>query len=288
MKPISTVPRALDTIDVATGEPAKAINQRSDVCAVPAAGVVAEAMVALVLADAVTREVRRRLGRRDPPQPRRYLAHLVVTVTPLRRARRPSRCRQDHGRQLVADRRGVEFRDTDQDVEAAAGRSVDQDIFVERRGGRVPTAGGSGDPGRSPRPRGRAGARWRGGDRPTDPSAACRAPRRLPRCRAARRCRSDRPEPRPAVAARQPARAAEDHARRAATALPEGRAASRRDRSPGCRDGRRPRGGSCCDDRDPGRRAVTLRRGGRSRGDGPRSCARVPMRPQSWWSAIRR
>ena len=53
MKPISTVPRALDTVDVATGEAAVAINQRSDVCAVPAAGVVAEAMVALVLADAV-------------------------------------------------------------------------------------------------------------------------------------------------------------------------------------------------------------------------------------------
>jgi len=53
MKPISTVPKALDTIDVATGESAKAINQRSDVCAVPAAGIVAEAMVALVLADAV-------------------------------------------------------------------------------------------------------------------------------------------------------------------------------------------------------------------------------------------
>ncbi|MGH3096669.1 MAG: chorismate synthase [Streptosporangiales bacterium] len=52
MKPISTVPRALRTIDVRTGEPAQAINQRSDVCAVPAAGVVAEAMVALVLADA--------------------------------------------------------------------------------------------------------------------------------------------------------------------------------------------------------------------------------------------
>jgi len=51
MKPISTVPRALDTVDVRTGEAAKAINQRSDVCAVPAAGVVAEAMVALVLAD---------------------------------------------------------------------------------------------------------------------------------------------------------------------------------------------------------------------------------------------
>ena len=53
MKPISTVPKALDTIDVSTGEAAKAINQRSDVCAVPAAGVVAEAMVALILAEAV-------------------------------------------------------------------------------------------------------------------------------------------------------------------------------------------------------------------------------------------
>lgn len=53
MKPISTVPRALQTIDVATGEAAKAHHQRSDVCAVPAAGVVAEAMVALVIANAV-------------------------------------------------------------------------------------------------------------------------------------------------------------------------------------------------------------------------------------------
>lgn len=53
MKPIATVPRALATVDVSTGEPAKAHHQRSDVCAVPAAGVVAEAMVALVLADAV-------------------------------------------------------------------------------------------------------------------------------------------------------------------------------------------------------------------------------------------
>jgi chorismate synthase len=53
MKPIATVPRALGPVDVATGEPAKAHHQRSDVCAVPAAGIVAEAMVALVLADAV-------------------------------------------------------------------------------------------------------------------------------------------------------------------------------------------------------------------------------------------
>ena len=53
MKPISTVPKSLKTIDVATGEAAKAQHQRSDVCAVPAAGVVAEAMVALVLANSV-------------------------------------------------------------------------------------------------------------------------------------------------------------------------------------------------------------------------------------------
>lgn len=54
MKPISTIPRALQTVDVSTGEAAQAINQRSDVCAVPAAGVVAEAMIALTLADAIT------------------------------------------------------------------------------------------------------------------------------------------------------------------------------------------------------------------------------------------
>lgn len=53
MKPIATVPRALRTIDVTTGEETVAHHQRSDVCAVPAAGIVAEAMVALVVADAI-------------------------------------------------------------------------------------------------------------------------------------------------------------------------------------------------------------------------------------------
>lgn len=53
MKPIATVPKALPTVDVSTGEPAKAHHQRSDVCAVPAAGVVAESMVALTLAQCV-------------------------------------------------------------------------------------------------------------------------------------------------------------------------------------------------------------------------------------------
>jgi chorismate synthase len=78
MKPISTVPRALHTVDVATGEAAVAHHQRSDVCAVPAAAVVAEAMVALVVADAALEkfggdsvaETRRNLGG--------YLANLTV------------------------------------------------------------------------------------------------------------------------------------------------------------------------------------------------------------------
>ncbi|CAN5407854.1 chorismate synthase [soil metagenome] len=53
MKPIATVPGGMCTVDVATGEETVAHHQRSDVCAVPAAGIVAEAMVALVLADVV-------------------------------------------------------------------------------------------------------------------------------------------------------------------------------------------------------------------------------------------
>jgi chorismate synthase len=53
MKPISTLPRPLSTVDLATGEPDVAIKQRTDTCAVPAGGVVGEAAVALVLADAM-------------------------------------------------------------------------------------------------------------------------------------------------------------------------------------------------------------------------------------------
>ncbi|MEH0110867.1 chorismate synthase [Tersicoccus sp. MR15.9] len=76
MKPIATVPRALRTIDVATGEEAKAHHQRSDVCAVPAAGVVAEAMVALVLADAVTEK----FGGDSVAETRRNLESFLAAV----------------------------------------------------------------------------------------------------------------------------------------------------------------------------------------------------------------
>ena len=77
MKPISTVPKALDTIDTSNGEPAKAINQRSDVCAVPAAGIVAEAMVALVLADAVTEK----FGGDSVAEVKRNVANYLVSLS---------------------------------------------------------------------------------------------------------------------------------------------------------------------------------------------------------------
>lgn len=78
MKPISSLNRALSTVDITTGEPATAINQRSDVCAVPAAAVVAESMVALVLAEAATEK----FGGDSVAEMRRnldgYLEHLVI------------------------------------------------------------------------------------------------------------------------------------------------------------------------------------------------------------------
>jgi len=80
MKPIATIPHALRTVDVATGDTAAAHHQRSDVCAVPAAGVVAEAMVAITLADAVLEK----FGGDNVAETRRnleaYLAHLSETL----------------------------------------------------------------------------------------------------------------------------------------------------------------------------------------------------------------
>ncbi|MBO0871408.1 MAG: chorismate synthase [Micromonosporaceae bacterium] len=76
MKPISSLNRPLSTVDVATGEPATAINQRSDVCAVPAAAVVAEAMVALVLAEAATEK----FGGDSVPELRRNLAGYLESL----------------------------------------------------------------------------------------------------------------------------------------------------------------------------------------------------------------
>ncbi|MBT2466857.1 chorismate synthase [Streptomyces sp. ISL-66] len=78
MKPIATVPRALATVDVATGEPAVAHHQRSDVCAVPAAAVVAEAMTALVLAHAALEKFGGDSVAETARNHRGYLDHLAV------------------------------------------------------------------------------------------------------------------------------------------------------------------------------------------------------------------
>ncbi|WP_298044244.1 chorismate synthase [uncultured Citricoccus sp.] len=79
MKPIATVPRALKTVDTATGQDTRAHHQRSDVCAVPAAGVVAEAMVALVLAQAVLEK----FGGDSVAETRRNLDNFVAALEPL-------------------------------------------------------------------------------------------------------------------------------------------------------------------------------------------------------------
>ncbi|MER6258932.1 chorismate synthase [Streptomyces sp900105245] len=78
MKPIATVPRALRTVDVTTGEAAQAHHQRSDVSAVPAAGIVAEAMVALVLADAVAEKFGGDSVAETRRNVRSYLDHLQI------------------------------------------------------------------------------------------------------------------------------------------------------------------------------------------------------------------
>ena len=78
MKPISTVPRALKTTDVATGEASTAHHQRSDVCAVPASGVVAEAMVALTIADAVLEK----FGGDSVAETRRNIDSYLASIPP--------------------------------------------------------------------------------------------------------------------------------------------------------------------------------------------------------------
>ena len=72
MKPISTLARGLDSVDLETGEPARSAYERSDVTAVSACGVICEAMLAFVLADALLASDRRRppRGRRSPASPR--------------------------------------------------------------------------------------------------------------------------------------------------------------------------------------------------------------------------
>ena len=138
MKPISTVPRALRTIDVVTGEPAVAHHQRSDVCAVPAAGVVAEAMVALGAGQCRAGEVRRGLGQGDPAQclglPGRHRraraagARMTVTSAVVVMGA-PGSGKSTIGPRL-AEQLALPFVDADAVIEQREGRPITQ-IFVE-------------------------------------------------------------------------------------------------------------------------------------------------------------
>ena len=207
----------------------------------PAAGVVAEAMVALVLADAVAGEVRRRLGGRDPAQRRRPTStHLRDPVT--RAAAwslgRAARRGQDHRRRGCSPSGSASpFRDTDADVEAGAGRAV-ADIFVDDGEARFRALERAG--GRARRWPSTTGVLALGGGAVLDAGdpRRCSAGRagRVPR----RRRRRTRPprvglQPRPAAAARQPAR-------RSGCELMEAAAPALRARSPRVdRRHRRPR-----------------------------------------------
>ena len=140
MKPISTIPKALRTVDVVTGEAAPAINQRSDVCAVPAAGVVAEAMVLLVLADAMLEKFGGDTVDEVTPQPaglprqpHRPLMAPVVRPDRIAGGRQVHRSADGWPRLC-----GVPFVDTDKVIEAETGMAI-SDIFVDLGRGRLPS-----------------------------------------------------------------------------------------------------------------------------------------------------
>jgi chorismate synthase len=78
MKPISSLTRPLDTVDIATGRKVKAVRERSDACAVPAMGVVLEAMVALILADAVLEQFSKDTMRNLKADWRRHLRQIAA------------------------------------------------------------------------------------------------------------------------------------------------------------------------------------------------------------------
>ncbi len=168
MKPIATVPRALRTVDVATGEETVAHHQRSDVCAVPAAGIVAEAMVALVLADAVLEK----FGGDSVQETRRNVASYLdtpeVQVTVRVVLVGPMGAGKSTVGALLADGWGVNARDTDADVEAHGG-PLDLRHLRRLRRGALPCSRAHRRRGRAGHARRRAGPGRRSGARPRHP-----------------------------------------------------------------------------------------------------------------------
>ena len=163
------------TVDTATGEAAVAINQRSDVCAVPAAGVVAEAMVALVLAEAVLEK----FGGDSVAETRRnveaYLERLAERgLTP---AESGSRAMTPAGRAGRAARRGQDARPAGGWPRSSASPFADSDDLVEAADGphRAPRSSPTDGEAGLPRARGRGGRRRaRPASTACSPSAAAR------------------------------------------------------------------------------------------------------------------
>ena len=139
MKPFSTVPQPLRTVDLDTGEPAVAIKQRTDACAVPAGGVVGEAVVAFTLADVRAREVRGRLAAGDDAQPRRLPGDPAVIVYLVGM---PGSGKSTVGAEL-AGRLGVPFVDLDVEIAREDGRSITEIFEAEGEAG-LSRAGGEG------------------------------------------------------------------------------------------------------------------------------------------------
>jgi chorismate synthase len=128
MKPIATVSNALPSVDLASGLPDRAHVERSDTCAVPAAAVVGEAMVALCVAEALldtwgadTMDALRSQVRSAWRRSRRFPAHLYLCGL--------SAAGKSTVGRLVAEALALPFIDLDVELERAAGKSV-RDIFA--------------------------------------------------------------------------------------------------------------------------------------------------------------
>ena len=238
MKPIATVPRALRTVDVSTGEETVAHHQRSDVCAVPAAGHRRRGDGGAGARRGGRREVRRRLGPGDPAQRRELPGHPEVPMTRSRtagRARRPDGRRQDHGRRTSSRAAGASTPATPTPTWSpprAAASPTSSSRTARRTSATLEAEAVARGAGHAHR-RARAG---RGSDpRPGHPRAARRPPGGLPPGRALRRREAGRPGHRPAAAARQRPRPDQDPARRAHPGLRVGRHADGRHRRPDAR-----------------------------------------------------
>ena len=143
MKPIATVPQALRTVDVATGDTAAAHHQRSDVCAVPAAGVVAEAMVAIVLAEVVLEK----FGGDSVGETRRNLEGYLAAIPETLRTRRARRARHGSRRHMTSHSDAVVLIGPMGAGKTSIGRRVAQD--ARRARSSTPTSPSCASTGRS-------------------------------------------------------------------------------------------------------------------------------------------